>query len=84
MFYSAETNSIAGSAWKSVSLFDSIGGTKSLITPKDGFDVASSSILLVLIEKHVIIELYSLVDVTGLLAPEKIKSCFQEISQEFS
>lgn len=66
-------------------LVDSVGGTKSLITPKDIFPVAFSGILLVLrVEKHVIIEKCYLVDVTGLLAPEKIKSCFQEISQEFS
>lgn len=63
----------------------SVGGTKSLITAKDGFGVGQSGILIVLrIEKHVIIEVYYLVCVTGLLAPEKIKLCFQEIAQEYS
>lgn len=51
---------------------DSVGGTKSLMTPEDGFPVAFSGILLVWrVEKHVIIEMYYLVDVTGLLAPEE-------------
>lgn len=64
---------------------DSVGGTKRLITTKNEFGVAFSGILLALrIENHVINEIYYLMDVTGLLAPEKIKSCFQEISQEFS
>lgn len=64
---------------------DSGDRTKSLITPKDGFGVAFSGILLVLrVDKHVIIEVCYLLDVTGLLAPAKINSCFQETSQEFS
>lgn len=59
--------------------------TKSLKTPKGCFGVAFSGVLLIWkTEKHAVIEMCYLVDVTGLLAIEKNKSCFLEIAQKFS
>lgn len=64
---------------------DDVSETECLKTPKGCLGVAFSGVLLIWkTEKHAVIEMCYLVDVTGLLAIEKNKSCFLEIAQKFS